>query len=86
MLCLQDYVRDQDSSLRSLGMKEFATLVFENCPELNQDPVSPPLLQPPAELLAQPVAAAAGQAKPLVAQASPDLVRPFSSTQRPLQP
>lgn len=37
---LQDYVRDQSSTLRSLGMKEFATLVFENCPELNQDPVS----------------------------------------------
>jgi hypothetical protein len=40
LFCLQDYVRDQSSTLRSLGMKEFATLVFENCPELNQDPVS----------------------------------------------
>jgi hypothetical protein len=38
-LLLQDYVRDQDTSLRSLGLKEFAALVFQNCPELSQHAV-----------------------------------------------
>jgi hypothetical protein len=29
-------VREQDSSLRSLSLKEFAVAVFDNCPELAQ--------------------------------------------------
>jgi len=33
-------VRDQDSTLRSLGLKDFAIMVFENCPELSQHLVS----------------------------------------------
>jgi hypothetical protein len=36
---VQDYVRDQDTSLRSLGLKEFAAMVFQNCPELAEHAV-----------------------------------------------
>jgi hypothetical protein len=32
--CLQDFVREQDSTLRSLSLKDFAVVVFQNCPEL----------------------------------------------------
>eukprot|EP00775_Hariotina_reticulata_P013707 gene13707-13829_t len=31
----EDHVRAQDSSLRSLSLKEFAIMVFQNCPELH---------------------------------------------------
>lgn len=31
---LQDFAREQDSSLRSLSLKDFAVVVFQNCPEL----------------------------------------------------
>jgi hypothetical protein len=30
----QDFVREQDSTLRSLSLKDFAVVVFQNCPEL----------------------------------------------------
>jgi len=40
LLLLQDHVRAQDSSLRSLSLKEFAVMVFQNCPELHAQVVS----------------------------------------------
>eukprot|EP00882_Tetradesmus_deserticola_P003578 GHRQ01003787.1.p1 GENE.GHRQ01003787.1~~GHRQ01003787.1.p1 ORF type:complete len:414 (+),score=150.91 GHRQ01003787.1:159-1400(+) len=30
----EDFVREQDSTLRSLSLKDFAVVVFQNCPEL----------------------------------------------------